>query len=47
MEFTMEMVLIAGCLVICGSAIGWLVGYNQGAKDIGNIYKEVYEIKDR
>jgi len=47
MGFTMEMVLIAGCLVICGGAIGWLVGYNQGAKDIGNIYKEVYEIKDR
>jgi len=42
----MEIILSALCIAISGVIIGWIFGYNQGSEDIGNIYKDVYDIKE-
>jgi len=42
----MEVILTSLCIAICGGIIGWIVGYNQGSKDIDAIYKDVYNIKE-
>jgi len=42
----MEIILTSLCIAISGGIIGWIVGYNQGSKDIDTIYKDVYDIKE-
>lgn len=42
----METLIFSMCIAICGVVIGYILGYNHGSKDIGQIYKDIYGIKE-